>query len=320
MTKRAFIYPGQGSQSVGMGKDLSENFAIARETFEEVNDALGLDLTKIMFDGPVEDLNLTEYTQPALMAVSVAVTRILRQEGGIGVNPDTALCVAGHSLGEYSALKAVGALSLTDTAKLLQIRGRAMQSAVPVGQGGMAAILGLEFDQVDALVRDYQGDEEAICEAANDNAPGQIVISGHLGAVEAVSALATDAGARKAVMLPVSAPFHCRLMAPAAQKMASALADTLIHPPRIPVIANVTAQLEDEPNRLRQLLVEQITERVRWRESVAAMAAAGVEEVVELGTGKVLCGLVKRINKEIKTHNAGTVEELKTLIATLNHD
>ena len=316
MVKRAFIFPGQGSQTVGMGKDLSENFAIARETFEEVNDALGLDLTKIMFEGPEEQLNLTEFTQPALMAVSIALVRILRKEGGIGVNKDTALCVAGHSLGEYSALKAVGALSLSDTAKLLQIRGQAMQSAVPVGQGAMAAILGLDFDQVNDLVRTHNG--EGVCEAANDNAPGQIVISGHAAAVEAIAARASEAGARKAVMLPVSAPFHCRLMAPAAQRMSVALADTVIHPPRIPIIANVTATLEDDPNRLRQLLVEQITERVRWRESVAAMVDAGVEEVVELGSGKVLCGLVKRINRDIVTHNAGTVEEMTALIEALN--
>lgn len=318
MTKRAFIFPGQGSQSIGMGRDLAENFTIAKHTFEEVNDALSLDLTKIMFDGPETDLNLTEYTQPALMAVSTALVRILAKEGGIEISKDTALCVAGHSLGEYSALTAVGALSLSDTAKLLQIRGRAMQSAVPVGQGSMAAILGLEFDQVDALVKGHNGDESGICEAANDNAPGQIVISGHTAAVEAVMALAQEAGARKAVVLPVSAPFHCRLMAPAAQKMARALADTILHPPRVSVIANVTAVAEEDPNRLRQLLVEQITERVRWRESVAAMADMGVEEVIELGSGKVLCGLVKRINKDITSRNAGTVEEITALMEALN--
>lgn len=316
MTKRAFIFPGQGSQTVGMGKDLSESFAIARETFEEVNDALGLDLTRIMFEDPDGQLNLTEFTQPALMTVSIALVRILRKEGGIGVNKDTAICVAGHSLGEYSALKAVGALSLSDTARLLQIRGQAMQSAVPVGQGAMAAILGLDFDAVQDLVKGREG--EGVCESANDNAPGQIVISGHTAAVEAVAEQAGQAGAKKAVMLPVSAPFHCQLMAPAAQKMSVALADTLIHPPRIPVIANVTATLEEEPNRLRQLLVEQITARVRWRESVTAMADAGVTEVIELGSGKVLCGLVKRINRDITTHNAGTVEEIKNLIEVLN--
>ncbi len=311
---RAFIFPGQGSQFVGMGKDLAESFVEAREVFEEIDDALGQKLSHLMFEGPDSELNLTENTQPALMAVSMAVVRILTRQGGIRLEQ---VCdyVAGHSLGEYSALTAAGALEIADTAKLLKLRGQAMQAAVPVGIGAMAAILGLDFEDVKAIAAQVSGDE--VCQAANDNSTGQVVVSGHKGAVEAAVALATERGAKKAVTLPVSAPFHCTLMAPAAQRMAQALADTDIRPPFVPVVANVTAKAVTEPSEIRSLLVDQITGVVRWRESVIWMKEQGVSEMVELGAGKVLSGLVRRIDREIEASSVGAPEQIEALFEKL---
>lgn len=311
---RAFIFPGQGSQFVGMGKDLAAAFPDAKHTFEEVDDALGQNLTKLMFEGPDDELNLTENTQPALMAMSMAVVRVLTRQGGFNLQ-DVCGYVAGHSLGEYSALTAAQSLELPDTARLLKLRGQAMQEAVPVGKGAMAAILGLEFDDVKAIAAEAAGEE--VCQAANDNSPGQVVVSGHKAAVEAAVALATEKGAKKAVTLPVSAPFHCTLMAPAAQKMAYALADTDIRPPQVPVVANVTAQAVTEPSEIRSLLVDQITGVVRWRESVLWMKEQGVSEMIELGAGKVLSGLVRRIDREIESSSVGTPEQLEELIKKL---
>ncbi|QQG36574.1 MAG: ACP S-malonyltransferase [Micavibrio aeruginosavorus] len=311
---RAFIFPGQGSQSIGMGKDLADTYKTARETFEEINDALGQNLTRIMWEGSEGDINLTENTQPALMAVSMAVMNVLTKDAGV-VLPNVAGFVAGHSLGEYSALTAAGAFTLPDTARLLKLRGQSMQQAVPVGQGAMAAILGLEFDQVKAIALEASVSE--ICEAANDNAPGQVVISGHKGAVEAAMALATAAGAKRALALPVSAPFHCRLMAPAADKMREALGKTDIRPPVVPVVANVTASAVSAPDQIRNLLVDQITGRVRWRESVTWMKEQGVTEMIEIGSGKVLAGLVKRIEGDVAVSSVGTPAQIDELVAKL---
>ncbi len=311
---RAFIFPGQGSQFIGMGQDLAEAFPDARHVFQEVDDALSQNLTKIMFEGVESDLNLTENTQPALMAVSMAVLRILTQQGGVQLK-DVCDYVAGHSLGEYSALTAAGALELADTARLLKLRGRAMQDAVPVGKGAMAAILGLEFDDVKAIAAAVSNSE--ICEAANDNSVGQVVVSGHKAAVAAAMDLATERGAKKAIMLPVSAPFHCALMAPAADRMAVVLADSTIKAPVVPVVANVTAQAVSDPDEIRRLLVEQITGVVRWRESVLWMKERGISEMAEFGAGKVLSGLIRRIDRDIETIVAGTPEQVETLIERL---
>lgn len=311
---RAFVFPGQGSQFIGMGKDLAEAFTDAKDVFDMVDDALSQHLSKIMWEGPESDLNLTENTQPALMAVSMAVVNVLKNQGGLKIE-DCCSFVAGHSLGEYSALTAAGALEIADTACLLKTRGQAMQAAVPVGVGAMAAILGLEFDEVKAIADQASGDE--VCQAANDNSVGQVVVSGHKGAVEAAVALATERGAKKAVTLPVSAPFHCSLMAPAAQKMATALADTNIRPPCVPVVANVTAQAVTEPADIRRLLIDQITGAVRWRESVIWMKENGVDEAVELGAGKVLAGLVKRIDRDVASSSVGTPEQIEELITNL---
>ena len=313
---RAFIFPGQGSQAVGMGKDLAENFAEAREVFEEIDESLGQNLSKMMFEGPEDDLNLTANTQPALMAVSMAVVRVLEKQGGIHI-AEACSYVAGHSLGEYSALTAAGSFEIGQAAKLLKLRGEAMQRAVPVGQGSMAAILGLDFDDVDAIAQDASGDGEAV-EAANDNSVGQVVVSGHKDAVAKAVELASEKGAKRAVILPVSAPFHSQLMTPAAREMEEALAEAVINTPCVPVISNVTAQAERDPDTIRKLLVDQITGMVRWRESIIWMGEQGVSEMVELGSGKVLCGLVRRINKEITTRNAGTPEEIEKLIEALS--
>jgi [acyl-carrier-protein] S-malonyltransferase len=301
MPKRAFVFPGQGSQQVGMGRELAEAFPTARLVFEEVDDALEQRLSRLMFEGPESDLTLTENAQPALMAVSLAVVRVLERDGGKPL-AEMAAYVAGHSLGEYSALAAAGSLELGDAARLLKRRGRAMQKAVPVGEGAMAAILGLDLETVSGIAADAAEDEKGnaeVCVPANDNAPGQVVVSGHRGAVERAVALAAERGGRRSVLLPVSAPFHCPLMAPAADVMAEALAAVTLAPPQAPLVANVTAQPVQDPESLRRLLVEQVTGLVRWRESVETMRDGGVEELVECGAGKVLTGLTRRIDRAL---------------------
>jgi [acyl-carrier-protein] S-malonyltransferase len=288
----AFIFPGQGSQAVGMGKALADSFAPARAVFEEVDAALGEKLSHIIWGGPADTLTLTENAQPALMAVSLAAMRVLESEAGVDLARDAKL-VAGHSLGEYSALAAAGAFSIADAARLLRIRGRAMQKAVPVGTGAMAALLGLEFDAAAAVAAEAAQGE--VCQAANDNGGGQVVVSGHKSAVERAVEIAKQKGARRAMMLPVSAPFHCALMQPAADAMAEALSKVTIRPPVVPLVANVLARPIHEPTEIVKSLVAQVTGTVRWRESVAYMAQAGVTTFYEVGAGKVLSGLVKRI-------------------------
>jgi [acyl-carrier-protein] S-malonyltransferase len=315
----AFVFPGQGSQAVGMGRDLADAFPVARQTFEEVDDALSQRLSKLMFEGPVEELNLTENTQPALMAVSLAVFRVL-VDLGMKPLPQVAQFVAGHSLGEYSALAAAGAFSVADTARLLKKRGQAMQQAVPVGVGAMAAILGADLDAAAAIAEEAQANPDGtpeVCQTANDNAPGQVVLSGHKTAVERAIKIAAEKGFRRAILLPVSAPFHCRLMQPAADAMAEALATATISPIAVPVISNITAAPTTTPAEIRRLLVEQVTGMVRWRESVLAMKAAGIDRIVELGAGKVLAGLVKRIDSEITGSSVGTAADIETLLKTL---
>ncbi len=296
---RAFVFPGQGSQSAGMGKALSAASPAARAVFEEVDAALGEHLSRLMFDGDLASLTLTENAQPAIMAVSLAVLRVLEREGGV-VLADKAAFVAGHSLGEYSALCAAGVLTLADTARLLRARGQAMQAAVPVGVGAMAVLIGLDLDTV-AEVADAaaggDGGERLVCEVANDNAPGQVVVSGHVAAVARAIALAKTKGSRHSVLLPVSAPFHCSLMAPAADAMAAALDSTTMAAPFLPVVANVTAAPVTAPDTIRALLVDQVTGRVRWRESVLTMVDGGVTGFVELGA-KVLSPMVKRITPD----------------------
>ncbi|MEE9330179.1 MAG: ACP S-malonyltransferase [Parvularculaceae bacterium] len=302
----AFIFPGQGSQAIGMGRSLAASFPVARAVFDEVDEALGEKLSSLIWDGSIEDLTLTRNAQPALMATSIAAVRVLAAETDLKI-ADAAF-VAGHSLGEYSALCAVDSLSLADTAQLLRVRGDAMQAAVPVGEGAMAAILGLSLADVEAAIE--AGGGGGVCQIANDNSPGQVVISGHSARVEAVMAAAKEGGAKRALPLPVSAPFHCTLMAPAAEQMAKALENADISPPVVPVIANVTAAPVTDPDAIRKLLIEQVTGRVRWTQSVETMSAAGVSRFVELGAGKVLSGLVKRINKQAETAHLGTVEDL----------
>jgi len=309
----AFVFPGQGSQAVGMGKALAAAFAPARAVFEEVDMALGDRLSAIIFDGPAETLTLTENAQPALMAVSLAVMRVLEAEAGVDLKRD-AQFVAGHSLGEYSALAAAGALSIGDTARLVRARGRAMQKAVPVGTGAMAALIGLDFDQAAAVAAEAA--QGQICQAANDNGGGQVVVSGDKAAIERAVEIAKSKGAKRAMLLPVSAPFHCALMQPAADVMADALAKVSIKPPVVPVIANVLAKPISDPADIVRALVAQVTGTVRWRESVTFMAGAGVKTFYEIGAGKVLSGLVKRIADGATGNAIGTPDDIAAFKAT----
>lgn len=315
MGTRAFTFPGQGSQQVGMGKSLAAAHAAARAVFEEVDDALGERLSTLMFEGPESDLVLTRNAQPALMAVSLAVVRMIEAESGRRL-PDIAAYVAGHSLGEYSALAAAGALGIGDAARLLRLRGDSMQRAVPVGEGAMAALLGLDLDAAREVAS--EADATGVCDIANDNAPGQAVVSGARAAVERAVEIAGAKGARKSVLLPVSAPFHCRLMQPAADAMQAALAETAIVKPAVPVVSNVTAAPVDAPEEIRARLVEQVTAMVRWRETVAWFAANGVEELVEAGAGRVLSGLARRIERSLQARPVGQPDEVAAFVESLN--
>ena len=307
---RAFIFPGQGSQAVGMGRALAEASAAARALFEEVDDALGQNLARLMAEGPEDTLTLTENAQPAIMANAMAVLRVLEREAGLDL-AHKAQFVAGHSLGEYTALCAAGTFDVATTARLLKLRGRSMQAAVPVGVGAMAALLGLDLAPVQQVAQEAAQGE--VCAVANDNAPGQVVVSGHKDAVERAIALAKTAGAKRAMMLPVSAPFHCPLMQPAADAMAAALAEVTLRPPVVLLYANVTAAPAEDPAEIRALLVDQVTGMVRWRESVAAMAAAGVDHFVELG-GKVLGPMVKRIAPDSRTSSVQSMDDIEALM------
>lgn len=311
---RAFVFPGQGSQAVGMGRELAAAFAEARHVFQEVDEALSQNLSKLMFEGPEETLTLTENAQPALMAVSVAVVRVLEGQGKLDL-ARTAGFVAGHSLGEYSALAAAGTFSLADTARLLKLRGQSMQKAVPVGVGAMAALLGAEYEQACEIAAQAAGDQ--VCEAANDNGAGQVVVSGHKEAVERAMKIAAEKGIKRAVLLPVSAPFHCALMQPAADAMAEALSNVTMNAPKVPLVANVVASAVTDPETIRDLLVRQVTGTVRWREGVLYMKEQGVTRLVELGAGKVLSGLAKRIDKELSGTNVGTPADIEAFLGSL---
>ena len=305
---RAFVFPGQGAQTIGMGQALAQAYPAAKAVFEEVDEALGERLSSLIWDGDIADLTLTANAQPALMATSLAALRALEAEG---VSLEDTAFVAGHSLGEYSALAASGALGISDAARLLRIRGRAMQEAVPVGEGAMAAILGLDLaDVVDVALEAAQGQ---VCQAANDNDPSQVVVSGHKAAVERAVEIARERGAKRALLLPVSAPFHCVLMQPAAERMAEALADVALNAPRVPLVANVRAEAVSDAETIRKLLVEQVTGAVRWRESVIWMAGQGVTAFWEIGAGKALSGLIKRSAKGTETRNFGTPDDIATL-------
>ncbi len=310
----AFTFPGQGSQQVGMGCDLAEAFSAAREVFQEVDDALSQNLSKLMWEGPEPELTLTENAQPALMAVSLAAMRTLEREGSISL-AEKASFVAGHSLGEYSALAAAGSFSIADAARLLKVRGRAMQQAVPVGEGAMAALLGLDVEQAIKVAAEAAAGD--VCQAANDNAPGQVVVSGHLAAVERAVEIAKEHGARRAMILPVSAPFHCSLMQPAADAMAEALGGLEMAAPKVPLVANVSAGRLVAPDDIRTSLVEQVVGMVRWRECVGFMAENGVETLYEVGAGKVLSGLARRINRDLNAQSVGTPDDIETALNAL---
>ncbi len=309
---RAFVFPGQGAQAIGMGKELAEAYPAAQAVFDEVDDALGEALSALIWEGDIETLTLTQNAQPALMATSMAVMRALEAEG---VTVAQAAFVAGHSLGEYSALAAASALSVSDAARLLRARGQAMQEAVPVGVGAMAALLGLDLESVRAVAAEAAGDQ--VCQAANDNDPAQVVVSGHKEAVERAIEIAKDKGAKRAVLLPVSAPFHCALMEPAAHVMAEALSAVEIKAPAVPVVANVLAAPESDPARIQTLLVEQITGAVRWRESVLAMGERGVTEIWEIGAGKALSGMIRRIDRAIATKNIATPADVQAAVESM---
>ena len=308
MTK-AFVFPGQGAQSIGMGKALAEAYPAAQAVFDEVDDALGEKLSQLIWEGDADTLTLTQNAQPALMATSLAAVRALEAEG---VTIDAASYVAGHSLGEYSALAAAGTISVADAARLLRTRGLAMQKAVPVGVGAMAALLGLDFETATAVAKEAAQGE--VCQAANDNDPGQVVVSGHKDAVNRAIELAKEKGAKRAVLLPVSAPFHCALMEPAAKAMAVALEEVDFARPAVPVVANVLAEAISDPATLRSLLVQQVTGSVRWRESVEWMAGRGVTEIWEIGAGKALSGMIRRIDRSIACKAVGTPEDVKIVL------
>lgn len=310
---RAFVFPGQGAQTIGMGQALAMAYPAAKAVFDEVDDALGENLSALIWDGDIDTLTLTQNAQPALMATSLATIRALEAEG---VDVTAARFVAGHSLGEYAALAAARALTIADTARLLRVRGRAMQDAVPVGVGAMAVLLGLDFDQARAVAEEAAQGE--VCEAANDNDPGQVVVSGHKAAVERALEIAKRKGAKRAMLLPVSAPFHCSLMAPAADVMAQALDGVSITPPVVGLVANVLADVVSDPAQIRKLLVAQVTGSVRWRESVAFMAAQGVTDLYEIGAGKALSGMVKRINRDLAATAIGAPEDVVAMAAALH--
>ena len=309
---RAFVFPGQGAQTIGMGKALADAYPTAKAVFDEVNEALNEDLSALIWNGDIADLTLTRNAQPALMATSIAAMRALASEG---VTISAASFVAGHSLGEYTALAAAGALSLSDTARLLRVRGTAMQEAVPVGIGAMAALLGLDFETARAVAQEAAQGE--VCQAANDNDPSQVVVSGHKAAVERALIIAKEKGAKRAMLLPVSAPFHCSLMAPAADVMASALEGVEITAPNVPLVANVAATAVTDPAEIRSLLVAQVTGSVRWRESVGYMAAQGVTEIWEIGAGKALSGMIRRVDKSIATKSVGTPDDITAAVTAL---
>src|ERR1700743_1430743 len=313
---RAFIFPGQGSQAVGMGRALADAVAPAREVFQEIDDALSQRLSKLMWEGPESDLVLTENAQPAIMAASMAVIRVLEREGGLDLAKHARL-VAGHSLGEYTALCAAGAFTLADAARLLKVRGQAMQQAVPVGEGGMSALLGAEIGQAEELAKECAAATNGVCVVANDNAPGQVVISGTKAAIDKAPEIAKAKGIKRAMALNVSAPFHSPLMQPAADKMRDVLDGITIRPPAVPVVANVTAFEVHEPDVIRRLLVEQVTARVRWRESVLAFREYGVHTTVEAGGSKVLTGMVKRLDKELANVTLDSVADIEAFAKTL---
>ena len=308
----AFLFPGQGAQTIGMGKDLAENFSVSKDVFEEVNDALEQDLSSLIWDGDIDTLTLTENAQPALMATSIAAVKALESEG---IEFNQASFIAGHSLGEYSALCAAGSLNIHDTAKLLRIRGKAMQDAVPIGIGAMAAILGLDFNTVNKIAKSIGNDQ--VCQAANDNDPGQVVISGHKEAVEQTIELAKAAGAKRAILLPVSAPFHCALMQPAADAMSEALDGIKLESPSVPIVANVKASQEINGSIIKELLIEQVTGSVRWRESIEYISSHGVSDVFEVGAGKALSGMVRRIDREINVNQVFDTNSVNAAVLKL---
>lgn len=316
--RRALVFPGQGSQAVGMGRDLSQRFAVARRVFEEVDDALDQALSRLMLEGPEGELTLTENAQPALMAVSMAVLAVLEHEHGLDITR-LGSCVAGHSLGEYTALTAAGSFGVGQAARLLRTRGLAMQTAVPVGEGAMAALMGLDLQTAGEIAAEATHDswDGAVCVAANDNAPGQVVISGSRAAVARAIEIAALRGAKRSIMLPVSGPFHCPLMAPVADVMADALAAVDIRRPALPLISNVTAHEVDDPDEIRSLLVRQVTGMVRWRESVLYMKGRGVRELVEIGAGKVLSGLARRIDRELSGVSIGAPADIEAFVPTV---